>query len=224
MSNDIPVSKSPSYFASLFRELLMAGFLITVVILIGIVQHYPVGAPLAAIDIRVANLFYALRSASGLAFFFGATFLAEFRIIIIASLALTLVLLLKRQRVLAIGLWLALIPSEGVTYFGKLIFHRARPIFQVIAENSFSFPSGHAARAVACYGFLAYLLLRQVKTRKMRFLAIFSAVILIALADVSRLYLGVHYLSDVLAGNLVGLAGIIFAFGMVEFFQQKNNK
>ncbi len=205
-------------FTGLPLTIFTAAFCIVIAVLLGIIQDYLANEPLVAVDIRVANLLYTVRSASGLAFFYGVTLLAESWIIITASIVLTLVLWRKRQRVLVLGLWLSLIPSEGAAFLGKLLFHRGRPIFQAITEDSFSFPSGHATTAVAFYGFLAYLFLRQVKSWKTRIMVLLSTLVLVALVDISRLYLGVHYLSDVLAGNLIGLAGVILAVGVVEWF------
>ncbi len=205
-------------FTGLPLTIFTAVFCIAIAVLLGIIQDYLAREPLVAVDIRIANLLYTIRSASGLVFFYGVTLLAGSWIIITAAIALTFVLWWKRQRVLVFGLWLALIPSEGAAYLGKLLFHRGRPIFQAINEDSFSFPSGHATTVVAFYGFLAYLFLRRTRSWKTRAVVLLSILVLVALVDVSRLYLGVHYLSDVLAGNLIGLTGVILAVGVVEWF------
>jgi undecaprenyl-diphosphatase len=90
----------------------------------------------------------------------------------------------------------------------KLVFHRDRPTvfeWQTTAVSS-SFPSGHAMSATVCYGTVAYLVIRLQEHRWSRVLTGISAVVLILLICTTRLYLGVHYPSDVIAGILVGLA------------------
>jgi undecaprenyl-diphosphatase len=100
----------------------------------------------------------------------------------------------------------------------KLVFHRPRPsvfAWQTVAVSS-SFPSGHAMSATVCYGTVAYLVARLQKHHWSRVLTLGGAVILIFLICVTRLYLGVHYPSDVLAGMLVGLAWASFCMATLE--------
>jgi len=100
----------------------------------------------------------------------------------------------------------------------KLVFHRPRPsvfAWQTVAVSS-SFPSGHAMSATVCYGTVAYLVVRLQKHHWSRLLTSVGAVVLILLICGTRLYLGVHYPSDVLAGILVGLAWASFCMATLE--------
>lgn len=87
----------------------------------------------------------------------------------------------------------------------KHIFYRTRPLSEAFyLETSLSFPSAHTAIATALYGFLIYIIYKSDKHR-FKFLFMTGLYLLILLIGLSRLYLGVHYLSDVLAGYLLGL-------------------
>ncbi|MDB4885949.1 MAG: superfamily [Gemmatimonadetes bacterium] len=100
----------------------------------------------------------------------------------------------------------------------KLVFHRTRPSvfdWQTTAVSS-SFPSGHAMSATVCYGTVAYLVARLQKHRSSRVATLTGAVILILLICATRLYLGVHYPSDVIAGIVVGLAWSGFCMAVFE--------
>ena len=100
----------------------------------------------------------------------------------------------------------------------KLWFSRPRPAvfeWQTHAASS-SFPSGHAMSATVCYGTVAYLVIRLQKHHWSRVLTGTAAVILIVLICTTRLYLGVHYPSDVIAGMLVGLAWAAFCMATLE--------
>ena len=100
----------------------------------------------------------------------------------------------------------------------KLYFHRPRPevfVWQTHAVSS-SFPSGHAMSATVVYGTVAYLLARLQRHRWARVLTLSAAVLIIALICSTRLYLGVHYPSDVLAGIVVGLAWSGFCMATLE--------
>jgi membrane-associated phospholipid phosphatase len=100
----------------------------------------------------------------------------------------------------------------------KLFFHRPRPevfVWQTHAASS-SFPSGHAMSATVVYGTVAYLLARLQKHLWARVLTLTSAVVMILLICLTRLYLGVHYPSDVLAGIVVGLAWSGFCMATLD--------
>jgi membrane-associated phospholipid phosphatase len=100
----------------------------------------------------------------------------------------------------------------------KLLFDRPRPdvfVWQTTALSS-SFPSGHAMSATVCYGTVAYLAARLQKHHWARALTLGGAAILILLICGTRMYLGVHYPSDVIAGMLVGLAWAGFCMATLE--------
>jgi undecaprenyl-diphosphatase len=88
----------------------------------------------------------------------------------------------------------------------KLIFHRERPdILRLVTAGGFSFPSGHSMNSISFYGYIAYLIYVNMKSRwKYAIISLLSITVL--LIGISRIYLGVHYASDVLAGFAAGLA------------------
>jgi undecaprenyl-diphosphatase len=100
----------------------------------------------------------------------------------------------------------------------KLVYHRPRPDVFAWGTHavSSSFPSGHAMSATVCYGTVAYLVARLQKHGWSRTLTLVGATILIVLICATRLYLGVHYPSDVLAGIVVGLAWAGFCMATLE--------
>jgi undecaprenyl-diphosphatase len=100
----------------------------------------------------------------------------------------------------------------------KLFFDRARPSvfeWQTHAASS-SFPSGHAMSATVVYGTVAYLLARLQKHGWARAITLSFAVVMVALICLTRLYLGVHYPSDVLGGIIIGLAWSGFCMATLE--------
>ena len=206
-------------FTGLPLTLLTALFLYSVFLFLGVAQDYLAHDPLILADIRVANLLYALRSNAMLHFFYFVTLFAESATVIALGVVFAVALWFSRQRIYAAALWFTLIAGEGVTFLGKQIFHRARPelFMRAITEDSFSFPSGHATSVVLFYGFLAYLIVRHYTSIKTRLATIFSLSILVVLVDLSRLYLGVHFLSDVIAGNLVGFSALFLSIGLTEW-------
>ena len=104
----------------------------------------------------------------------------------------------------------------------KLGFNRPRPAIFVpeVHAVSSSFPSGHAMSAAIVYGTVAYLAARLHKRIWARWLVMTAALIIIALICFSRMYLGVHYPSDVFAGVAIGLAWAGFCMATLEAIQR----
>jgi membrane-associated phospholipid phosphatase len=104
------------------------------------------------------------------------------------------------------------ITMAGVTtldYVLKLSFHRPRPVaFFGVAPSSYSFPSGHALGSLCFYGILAAVLSDRMRAGKQKFFVWLAAALLVAMIGLSRIYLGVHYPSDVIAGYLAGAVWI----------------
>jgi undecaprenyl-diphosphatase len=99
----------------------------------------------------------------------------------------------------------------------KEIFQRARPLNSLIAETSQSFPSGHATFAVVFFGLLTYFFV----TKKYKFATIFTSTFIILLIGFSRIYLRVHWLTDVLGGFVWG--SVILILGIYSYKKIKLN-
>lgn len=92
----------------------------------------------------------------------------------------------------------------------KYIVQRNRPEgYRLIDESGYSFPSGHSMVSTAFYGFLIYLIIKNVKNRYIKDFLVILLGILIVLIGFSRVYLGVHYASDVIAGFFISIAYLI---------------
>lgn len=139
---------------------------------------------------------------------------------ILVPLALTAViaLVVRRRRRDAILVATAIIGAEILKFGLKLGFARERPFFAdpLATESSPSFPSGHASVSLAFYGALAYILVRPISDPGLRGAVVAGACLVVLAIGFSRLYLRVHFLSDVLAGFSAGTAWLILcvlAFG-----------
>lgn len=165
------------------------------------------------VDTTVNLLLSSVRTSTIAEVFFDITLFGEVFTVIFFAILASLFLWRKHLKKEILALWVALSGSSATTYLLKIIIDRPRPVDAIILEDSASFPSGHATAAVAFYGFLAYLLACQIKSKKYRAPIILAGAILILLIGFSRLYLGVHYFSDVLAGYLVGLLWLLVGIG-----------
>ncbi|WP_081415285.1 phosphatase PAP2 family protein [Ectobacillus panaciterrae] len=115
---------------------------------------------------------------------------------------------LHHRRELILFVWVV-IGSALLNWILKIIFHRARPtIHRIVDANGFSFPSGHSMAAFSLYGIVTFLLWRHVKSSFGRSILILVSAIMILAIGISRIYLGVHYPSDVLGGYLASCSWI----------------
>lgn len=101
----------------------------------------------------------------------------------------------------------------GVTVINQMIKHimrRPRPdVLRLVSESGYSFPSGHSMVSMALYGIIIYLIYKKVNNKYLKCLFISLLSLLILLIGLSRIYVGVHYASDVLAGFILGLVYLI---------------
>jgi membrane protein DedA with SNARE-associated domain/membrane-associated phospholipid phosphatase len=174
-----------------------------------------------ATDIRVANFFRHVRSPQLIKVFLWITALGTWQMVVWVGLLASIIFWLWRQRSYIFYLWIALGLDGLVSYLGKSLIHRPRPLGAVYIEPSYSFPSGHAMVSVVLYGFLAYVLIRYNKGWKRRVNIFFTSFIAVLAVGFSRLYLGVHYLSDVWGGYLLGLLILAGTISMYEWRRSK---
>lgn len=107
----------------------------------------------------------------------------------------------------------------------KFIMQRPRPTeFRIIEETGYSFPSGHSMVSLAFYGYLIYLIYKYINNKHLKRTLIIVLSVLICIIGVSRIYLGVHYTSDVLGGFLISFAYLIIYIELVNKFVLEKNK
>ena len=99
----------------------------------------------------------------------------------------------------------------------KRILRRPRPTeFRIVEETGYSFPSGHSMVSMAFYGYLIYLIYRYIKNKYIKWSLIVLLSILICLIGISRIYLGVHYTSDVLGGFLLSISYLVVYISLIK--------
>ena len=101
----------------------------------------------------------------------------------------------------------------------KGILQRPRPTeYRIIEETGYSFPSGHSMISMAFYGYLIYLIYKYVKNKYIKWISIVVLSLLICAIGISRIYLGVHYTSDVLGGFLISISYLVIFISAVNKF------
>jgi membrane-associated phospholipid phosphatase len=147
--------------------------------------------------------------------------------IVLAGVAAIAAYLLARRRYYAeaVLMVLAYAGAQVLSFSLKLAFRRDRPFFTdpLATVSTYSFPSGHATVSIAVYGALCLVLVRRL-TGPARVVCVAAAVLLVSLIGFSRLYLGVHFLSDVLAGYSVGIAWLALCVVVLDLHHRRRSR
>ena len=173
-------------------------------------------------DNIIYNAIISLKSDSVTNFFKLITKLCNEKFIIIATVLIFIILLFKKKKIGFI-LTLNVLLCSGLNTLIKHIFLRPRPVgLKLIKQGGYSFPSGHSMMAVAFFGILIYLVCRSKWKKSIKILLSSLLTVLILLIGISRIYLGVHFASDVLAGFAIALSYLIIFTSVV--FKNKKKK
>jgi len=141
---------------------------------------------------------------------------------------LVAVALFVRRSWFMLAAWLAaVVGGEALNLLLKDLFARPRPSFEypLVVETSYSFPSGQAMESLVVYGMLAYFAVLSLRGREMRAVSVGGAALIVVLIGFSRIYLGAHYVSDVIGGFAAGgawLSAIITGFGSIRRYDAAN--
>ena len=138
--------------------------------------------------------------------------------IILIILAPMLFIFIKNKKI-GISVILNLAIITVLNQLLKRIVQRPRPTeFRIVEESGYSFPSGHSMVSMAFYGYSIYLIYKYVKNKYLKWISIILLSILICFIGISRIYLGVHYTSDVLAGFMISISYLIIYISAVNKF------
>ena len=144
--------------------------------------------------------------------------------IFIAVVAIFLAIIIKKKKI-GISILANLVIITGLNQLFKRILQRPRPTeYRIIQETGYSFPSGHSMISMAFYGYLIYLIYKHVKNKYIKWISISLLSILICLIGISRIYLGVHYTSDVLGGFLISISYLVIYISAVNKFLVEDKK
>lgn len=117
----------------------------------------------------------------------------------------------KESFILAVSLILGIVLEYAIKFFVQ----KERPLVQLVSETGYSFPSGHAISSVILFTLLIYFYKDKIENSFSKYVFIFASIILIIFIGFSRIYLNVHWLSDVVGGYALGL---FIAFSVMRFF------
>src|SRR5215212_633648 len=177
------------------------------------------GGALVRFDRSTADVLhtYASEASKSTHFFHIVSILGSLEALALVGVLVAVALLVQRSW-LTLSTWLAaVLGGEALNLLLKDLFARPRPHFghPLVVETSYSFPSGQAMESLVVYGMLAYFALLTLRSKRMRVVSVGGAVVMVTLIGFSRVYLGAHYVSDVVGGFAAGgawLSAVITAW------------
>ena len=146
-----------------------------------------------------------------------AKFITNFGGAIFLSIATVMLFLLIKNKKIGLSIISNIVIITVLIQLLKRILQRPRPTeFRIVEETGYSFPSGHSMVSMAFYGYLIYLIYRYIKNKYVKWTLITILSILICLIGISRIYLGVHYTSDVLGGFLLSISYLVIYISSIK--------
>jgi membrane-associated phospholipid phosphatase len=181
------------------------------------------GAPLTLLDLQLANWFHQHKDSAWTPWMLFITHWHQQAGILIMAALLACYLRARGALYWLLALLLAVPGGMLMNVLLKYTFQRARPSFDepLVTLATYSFPSGHASGAALFYGFLAAYLVCVAPRAGLRALVLAGAVAMVTLVALSRVYLGAHYLSDVLAGIAFGGAWLAVCITAISTLRRR---
>ena len=134
------------------------------------------------------------------------TFLGSTLFIVLLCIVFLILFIVLKKKNIGLVISSVLIISTLFNNLLKIIFCRTRPdVIKLVHESSYSFPSGHTMASVSMYGILIYILIKSNINKKIKLILITILGILPILVGLSRVYLGAHYISDIIGGFIVSI-------------------
>ena len=178
-----------------------ASLVIAGLVFLAIAWNVNAHAALVTLDAKVATWLHGQATPVATAFFMGVTMMNSILGVTVMSLVFAAVLARMREWYWMLTLALAVAGGMLLNVALKDVYERARPHFDdpFVTLSTYSFPSGHTAGSVVLYGVLAAFLVSRFRDWPRRTACVTGAIVMVLLVAFSRMYLGAHYLSDVVA-------------------------
>ena len=214
---------SPTRAAGLELTLGIAALLVASILFGLLAENVFTGDPIVALDRRVAVWLHAHSLPALTITMLAVTRMHSTSGVTVLTLAFAGWLAWKRHRDWLIALLLVVPGGMAVNVLTKHAFHRARPSFEdpLLTLSTYSFPSGHTAGAMLFYGVLAAFAMTHVATWRSRAWCAAAALAMVALVGFSRMYLGVHYLSDVVGAALESSAWLALCLTVLNTLNRR---
>lgn len=180
-----------------------------------------INAVIRNVDLGVLRYMAEIRTSVLTTFFYVVTNFADLAVLILILLLAGIILKVTGYYKDIIPLIICVVGSIATSESLKLLFGRERPLGAVYFEPTFSFPSTHVTLALALYGFIALIILKRLKNRMLAISFATLLFMMVLLIGFSRIYLGVHYVSDAVGGLIVGTIWLLISMRVYKYVNRQ---
>lgn len=176
-----------------------------------------------ALDGRMFDFFGQYVSPGNTKFFNFFTFFGSHRFLVPANLSvMAYAFFIMRNKWFGIKVTAVAFSSLFLMFGLKMFFNRQRPEIPLLGQvPGLSFPSGHALMSFAFFGLFIYVIYKQIKNIWLKYFLIALCLAMIVLISISRIYLRVHYFSDVMAGLCIGLMWVVISLSVIGYLEKR---
>ena len=209
------------------KTLLVSSLFFAAIFVFEFLAHEVVGEKEDMFDTKVFHFLKAHTTPPLVKLVNGLTFFGNHFFLIPAYILMVTILFLRHRRSYAINIIVIVLSSTALLFGLKAIYGRHRPELPLLRElHDYSFPSGHAIMSVTFYELLKYIIAQTIKDKPLKWSLIISLCIFVQLIGFSRVYLRVHYASDVAVGYITGFLWLQISLKLLqqtENYIQQNN-
>src|SRR6185312_3907774 len=204
-------------FSGLPLSVFLLALFSNLLLLLGITNNV-LEKDVTSLDGFIGKFFFDIRNRQVAKFFYIITQLCNSYVVISIAALVIIYFLIKEKYLFTLGILISLFGSSITIYLSKMTFGINRPYhYSHYYENSFTYPSGHTTIVVAFYGLLFYIFGQHKSSIKKWSKLISTAFIFFVIIGISRLYLGVHYFSDIIGGYLLGSFWLFLSISFIEW-------
>ena len=209
----------PNHFTGLKLTLAFLFFVLCFAMLTSIVVGVAETNVVTDSDLRISSYLYIFRTPGMVEFFSWIGVLGNIWALVTLGVVVMVMMLLLKEPGYIFPMWIGIAGSYICNFAGGMFFKRPVPVMPAVAEHIYYFPSAYSTVSLMFYGYIIYFVLKASENLRTKLNTVFLMVPVIILIGISRIYLGLHYFTDIEAGWALGMLWLIVSVLIAEYLE-----